>query len=136
MTKLGSLNHLRLTVNDVDRSAPFYLLVMAFLGYRLEERKPGRIAWEAPPGMSPQWFILTEATDDRAYLGHDRYSPGLHHIAWNADGRDEVDQMYQLLQTHRMTVPDPPAEYPHEAGYYAVFFADPDGIKLELVHVP
>ena len=52
LRKLGALNHLRLTVSDVDRAAPFYLPVMAFLGYRLEERKPGRIAWEAPPGVS------------------------------------------------------------------------------------
>ena len=35
------------------------------------------------------------------------------------------------------TILDPPREYPHYVpGYYAVFFADPDGIKLELVHIP
>ena len=32
---------------------------------------------------------------------------------------------------------DPPAEYPlYAPGYYAVFFADPDGLKLEFVHMP
>jgi len=32
---------------------------------------------------------------------------------------------------------DAPAEYPEYApGYYAVFFADPDGLKLEFVHTP
>lgn len=31
---------------------------------------------------------------------------------------------------------DAPAEYGYEPGYYAVFFSDPDGLKLELVHVP
>jgi hypothetical protein len=29
---------------------------------------------------------------------------------------------------------DPPAEYRYCPGYYAVFFADPDGIKLEYCH--
>ena len=35
------------------------------------------------------------------------------------------------------TILDSPREYPeYVPGYYAVFFADPDGIKLELVHIP
>ena len=34
------------------------------------------------------------------------------------------------------TVPDAPAEYDYEPGYYAVFFTDPDGMKLEFVHIP
>jgi predicted lactoylglutathione lyase len=33
-------------------------------------------------------------------------------------------------------VTDPPKEYDYLPGYYAVFFTDPDGLKLELVHVP
>jgi catechol 2,3-dioxygenase-like lactoylglutathione lyase family enzyme len=57
-------------------------------------------------------------------------------VACNADGCDPIDQLYRLLQAQGMTILDPPAEYPHEAGNYAVFFADPDGIKLELVPVP
>ena len=35
-----------------------------------------------------------------------------------------------------MTILDPPQEYAYTPGYYAVFFADPDGMKLELVHIP
>ncbi len=36
-----------------------------------------------------------------------------------------------------ITVLDPPAEYPeYGPQYYAVFFADPDGMKLEVVHEP
>jgi hypothetical protein len=31
---------------------------------------------------------------------------------------------------------DPPQEYPYVPGYYAVFFRDPDGMKLEYVHIP
>ena len=34
------------------------------------------------------------------------------------------------------TILDPPAEYGYTPGYYAVFFADPDGIKLEVVFEP
>ena len=35
-----------------------------------------------------------------------------------------------------MTIESVPQEYSYIPGYYAVFFYDPDGIKLEIVHVP
>jgi catechol 2,3-dioxygenase-like lactoylglutathione lyase family enzyme len=45
--------------------------------------------------------------------------------------------MHKLLVEIGATVLDPPKHYPHYCkGYYAVFFADPDGLKLEFVHTP
>jgi catechol 2,3-dioxygenase-like lactoylglutathione lyase family enzyme len=77
------------------------------------------------------------ARGEHANRVHDRYSPGLHHIAWNAASRADVDAMYAHLQSIGATILDPPADYPrYGAGYYAVFFADPDGLKLEYVHKP
>ena len=67
---------------------------------------------------------------------HDRYAPGLHHIAFSADSREAVDTFHHFLRADGITVLDPPAEYDYRPGYYAVFFADPDGLKLELVHTP
>jgi glyoxylase I family protein len=53
-------------------------------------------------------------------------------VAFRADSRDEVDALGRDL-----AVLDPPRAYPeYVPGYYAVFFADPDGIKLELVYIP
>jgi hypothetical protein len=43
-----------------------------------------------------------------------------------------VDDLYAVLQKHDVEVVDPPADYPdYGKGYYAVFFLDPDGLKLE-----
>ena len=43
-----------------------------------------------------------------------------------------MDDLYEMLQRHDVTVVDPPADYPdYGEGYYAVFFVDPDGLKLE-----
>jgi len=75
--------------------------------------------------------------DPRAARGHDRYSSGLHHLAWNAQSRKDVDALHELLGRIGATVTDPPALYPEYAeGYYAVFFCDPDGLKLEYCFVP
>jgi glyoxylase I family protein len=134
--RLGTMNHLRLTVTDIPRAEAFYAPILEFMGYRLVEKNDARLAWTAPSPFGVQWIILTAAHGDRFNCDHDRYSPGLHHFAWNADSRTEVDALYAILVDRGLTVLDPPAEYDYEPGYYAVFFADPDGMKLELVHVP
>lgn len=61
---------------------------------------------------------------------HDRYTAGLHHLAFHA-----ADRAYTLMREKGATILDPPAAYPqYGAGYYALFVADPDGLKLEVVH--
>ena len=66
-----------------------------------------------------------------------RYRVGLHHLALRAKNREDVDKFYQFLTQEGITILDPPAEYPqYGSNYYAVFFADPDGMKLEFVHFP
>jgi catechol 2,3-dioxygenase-like lactoylglutathione lyase family enzyme len=80
---------------------------------------------------------VLRARGEHSDRSHDRYSPGLHHIAWNAASRDDVDAMYALLRRIGANILDPPANYPrYGPGYYAVFFADPDGLKLEYVFKP
>ena len=47
-----------------------------------------------------------------------------------------VDEFYELLLEIGAEILEPPRSYDYAPGYYAVFFTDPDGIKLELVHIP
>jgi len=134
--RLGTMNHLRLTVSAIPRAEAFYAPILEFMGYHLVVKSVARLAWSSASPYGLQWIILTAAHRDRVNRDHDRYSPGLHHFAWNADSRAEVDALYGILVDRDLAVLDPPAEYDYEPGYYAVFFADPDGMKLELVHVP
>jgi glyoxylase I family protein len=137
MRKTGSMNHLRLTVSDIPRAESFYDPLLRFMGYELVEKDEERLAWKMPsPAGNRQWVILSVAAEGSRHGGHDRYAPGLHHFAWNAESREEVDRFHKLLVERGTEVLDPPAEYGYEPGYYAVFFTDPDGLKLELVHVP
>ena len=109
---------------------------MRFMGYELSDRAAHRLAWAKWSSAGVFWFILTAARQDKLPARHDLLSPGFHHLAWNAESREQVDEFYRLLVDGGVTVLDPPAEYDYEPGYYAVFFADPDGMKLEFVHVP
>ncbi len=135
--RIGSMNHIRLTVTDIPKAERFYDPLLRFMGYRFVEKSDSRLAWAAmTPSGSLQWVILSLVSDAGAARTHDRYSPGLHHFAWNADSRDEVDRFHALLCATGATELDAPSEYSYEPGYYAVFFSDPDGMKLEFVHVP
>jgi glyoxylase I family protein len=135
--KLGSVNHLRLTVTDIPRAERFYDPLLEFLGYSLVERSSSRLAWAGWAAHGNlQWFILSKTSREHHDSSHDRYAPGFHHLAFNADSRDDIDRFHRLLLERGVRVLDPPAEYDYEPGYYAVFFSDPDNFKLELVHVP
>ncbi len=63
-----------------------------------------------------------------------------HHIAFNAESRQAVDDCYALLQRLVHTgakIIHPPKAYPeYSEGYYAVFFEDPDGLYLEVTYTP
>lgn len=139
--KLGAINHVALTVSDLERSEAFYNVLLGFLGYEQGETTEQLILWASSNGVitispsnpqSPNKNHDSEVRRDRV-LG---YSPGLHHLAFSADSREDVERLYQCLIERGVEILDPPAEYDYLPGYYAVFFLDPDGIKLELTHIP
>ena len=65
-----------------------------------------------------------------------RHRVGLCEIAFAADSRRQVDELAAEIERHGGRVTDPPREYDYVPGYCAVFFTDPDGLKLEVVHLP
>ena len=131
----GAIHHLDLTVRDPQASRAFYASVLGFLGYRLAADHERGLDFDL---ARPEGFCSIGIM--RAHAGktdHDRYAPGLHHVAWTADSREDVDALYELLKEIGAEILDPPADYPRYADpYYAVFFADPDGLKLEYVWSP
>lgn len=131
---LGNMNHLGITVSDLAGSTErFYAPLLGFLGYRLVESLPEMSLWLAEGGYA---INLWQAREGLAGRTIERYAPGFHHFAFNADNRQQVDDCYALLQREGIEILDPPAEYDYAPGYYALFFADPDGLKYELVHIP
>ncbi|AUT01403.1 bleomycin resistance protein [Nostoc sp. CENA543] len=130
--KLGAVNHIALTVSDMNRSEVFYNALLGFLGYQQEEKTDQLILWASNNGV----ITISPANPESPNKNHDRYSVGLHHLAFSADNREQVNSLHQFLVERGVKILDPPAEYSYLPGYYAVYFLDPDGIKLELTHTP
>ena len=125
------VEHIDVTVNDLARSAIFYDKVMPAIGFkRLPDNDRNNIRW-ANAYMS---FALRPA---RERSGFNRYRVGFHHLAFKAKSRAAIDEFHRFLMRENLPILNAPAEYPqYGANYYAVFFADPDDMKLELVHFP
>lgn len=133
----GAIHHLDLTVRDPWASRGFYAAVLGFMGYRQAAAHARGFDYDLAAAGGFCSVGIMKAAGPNADRAHDRYSPGLHHVAWTAESRDDVDRLHGLLLEIGAEVLDAPADYPrYGEGYYAVFFADPDGLKLEYVFKP
>ena len=131
----GGFHHIDLNVSDLGTAKPVYALVLEFLGYKMVKDDPNGCEWDLECGRGRVSLGLRPArSEDRKYA-HRRYAPGLHHMAWQASSRNEVDALHRLMVTAGIPILDAPAHYPeYSPTYYAVFFEDPDGLKLEVLH--
>lgn len=123
------LDHIYVTVSDLERAEGFYDAVMRILGFRKGD-KP--IAGEPHVHYFNPCFQLT-LRPARRDVPHDPYAPGLHHICLQLKTPADVDSAAEALLARGVSV-TPPRLYPeYHPDYYASFFEDPDGIRLELV---
>lgn len=137
------IDHIQITVRDLSVAEPFYDRLMPLLGFVPLKKGAAHIAAHDLNVVEYQHPRLAFAiTSPRAAFAQDavhRRRPGaLHHLAFKAGSRAEVDALHVELQRIGATIVTPPREYPEYTppGYYAVFFKDPDGIKYEVVHAP
>ncbi len=125
-------DHIDLTVNDLARSQVFYEKVLGELGFRFV--KDGATGDPIFANGLTSLALRVPSTEQQG-AAFDRHRVGLHHLAFRAARRGDVDAFHDFLVRERLRVLDAPAEYPeYGTDYYAVFWPDPDGIKLELVH--
>jgi glyoxylase I family protein len=132
------VDHLDLVVTDLERSLAFYAELLEPLGYRRRSEIVGergeRVVYLGGTGGAS--VSLRERQSDAHPVPYDRYAVGIHHLAFSADDRERVDERARWLRERGAEIESGPAERDYTPGYYAVFFYDPDGIKLEIVHHP
>ena len=134
MLSIAGVHHVDLVVSSIERSLAFYRDLLAPLGYRRiseVEGERGESIWYL---SGPDVAVGLRAAKSGG--SHDRYRIGLHHLAFAASSRAAVDERSAWLHEQGAAIESGPEECAYLPGYDAVFFYDPDGIKLEIVHVP
>lgn len=131
MADVIGIDHLYVTVSDLARAEAFYDIVLAeVLGFR-----KNRFTLGSDPHIQYYnrhfGYVLRPA---RKATPHEPYAPGLHHFCLRVDSEAEVDEVATALQARGIAA-SPARCYPEYASdYWASFFTDPDGIRLEVTN--
>ena len=124
------LGHIKIAVSNFKKSYLFYSDIFEGLGYKQVSNKDDRAGWASPDG-----YGISIAQADIPDYPYKFSAPGLHHLCLKADSTEAVDRIYKLILEKDAHIFDAPQKYPNYTDkYYAVFFADPDGIKLEVAY--
>ena len=126
MARVVGIDHLVISVGDFEKSKEFYNNVLGFLGFRLKHEYGDMAGWSNGKTL----FWIAEADTRGKKHPHRKGDIGFHHYAFELSKRADVDELYGALKRFGAEVTDPPDDY-YAGGYYAVYFLDPDGMRLE-----
>jgi glyoxylase I family protein len=136
----SKFSHVDLVVSDIEGSLGFYRGLLEPLGWTELNEVGGErgetIHYISQQGPGVAALGLRQRPEDAPQHPYDRYALGVHHICFDAPSREAVDERAEWLREAGATIESGPQEYGYTPGYYAVFFYDPDGIKLEILHRP
>ncbi len=131
---LVGLGHVDLVCGDLERSLAFYAAVLGPLGLQPPYLVPGErgesIHYLRFPRPGSGSLGLRQAVEEQVFA---LYAPGLHHLGLAAEAREDVDAAHAAAVAAGADVLHPPRPGPqYHADYYATFFLDPDGFRIEV----
>jgi len=134
------IDHIQITVRDMSVAVPFYDKLLPLLGFSSQKKTSAvieahefHVVEYTHPRMA--FAITSPRSAFKNDMVHRRKPGALHHFAFRAMSRDEVDRLHTELKAIGAVIVSPPREYPEYTppGYYALFFKDLEGIKYEIV---
>ncbi len=134
---LVGLGHVDLVCRDLARSLAFYAAVLGPLGLEPPTLFPGergeQIHYLRFAATGSGSLGLRQASGRQAEQQFELYAPGLHHLALAVETREDVDAAHAAAVAGGAQVLHAPRLFPqYHRGYYATFFLDPDGFRIEV----
>lgn len=130
--EINGIAHVMLTVSNFDACQPFYERLLTFLGLAPVINADGMLYCVG--GRTAVGIVKAEDAHRHERFVQSRV--GLHHVCFRARERADVDAVYDFLNAIGAKIVHAPEDGPWAPGYYSVLFEDPDGIRLEVNHVP
>jgi len=132
--ELNGIAHIQLTVNDPQRGLPFWEKLCHFLGMQTLIKGDDVVYCIG----SRTGILVRGAPPETRGVAFDQDRAGLHHFCFRARRREDVDAIHRFLVgelgAHIVHPPEDGSQF--APGYYSVLFEDPDGIRVEVNHVP
>lgn len=130
MPEITGIDHIYVTVSDMEKSVSFYDTVMGVLGFRKNQFQLGG---EKHVQYYNRHFgyVLRPGRSMRA---HDPYAPGLHHFCLRVESENDVKEAAARLKEQNISVSEPRFYPEYAPDYFAVYIADPDGMRLEITN--
>jgi len=130
--EVNGIAHLMLTVGDFEACLPFYERLLGFLGLRPVLKMDGMLYC-----VGARTAVgIVKAEDRHQGERFVQLRVGLHHVCFRARERADVDAVHEFLVGIGAKIVHPPEDGAWAPGYYSVLFEDPDGIRIEVNHVP
>lgn len=128
--EINGMAHVILTAGDFAASTAFYRKLLPFLGLTIvldTDQMLYGVGGRTALGLRPP-----DRDGDRFEQGR----CGLHHLCFRARERGDVDALHEFLLKAKAKIVHAPEDGTWAPGYYSVLFEDPDGVRLEMNHVP
>jgi catechol 2,3-dioxygenase-like lactoylglutathione lyase family enzyme len=124
------LHHVEIYVSNLDKSVEFWGWLLTELGYEQYQKWELGISWK----YQETYLVFVQAEERFLDVPYHRCRVGLNHFAFHARSREHVDELTATLIKKEIPILYK-EKHPYAGGsdYYAVFFEDPDRIKVELV---
>src|SRR5262245_45226667 len=130
--EINGIAHIFLTAANFERSRNFYRKLLPLLGL-----KPVIDSDQIYYCVGGRTGVASRApSPDNDDASFDQNRIGLHHLCFRARERADVDELHTFLTSIGTNSVRAPREDQWAPGYYSMLFEDPDGIRLEINHVP
>ncbi len=125
------IGHLGINVTDLKRAKVYYDALMPLLEFEPFLSQSDQFAYR-PANEKPGTYLFFYPAQESGEFS--RHKAGLQHLAFMVHSRSAVHRIYDQVKRLESPLIHPPQEFPqYHAGYYAIFWQDPDGFMLEVV---
>ncbi|GLC88775.1 VOC family protein [Lysinibacillus piscis] len=126
----GLIHHIEIYVSDLKSSIKFWSWFLEELGYQPFQSWEGGHSWK----IGKTYIVFVQTEERFMDIPYHRCRVGLNHLAFHAISRQQVDDMTKKLELKGIKILYTD-KHPFAGGekHYAVYFEDPDRIKVELV---
>ncbi len=130
MPEVIGIDHIYITVSNIEQSKIFYDSVMKILGFRSDLIT---INNEKHVQYYNRYFgyVLRPAHLPEK---HNAYAPGLHHLCLRVESKNDIEDIAVMIKNKGIEITEPKLYKEYAPDYYAIFLKDPDGVELEITN--